>query len=252
MDKTKPLVSIILPIHNSGRFLADCLKSLIKQSYKNVEIVAIDDHSKDNSFKILKEFARKNKRIRLYKNIKKYGIAVTLNRLIKKTKASFIAFMDSCDIASVHRIKKQVKFILENPGIVVVGSQCIFINDKNKRLGKSKFPKENQLIYQSPLQGISILFETVLINKALLPKDVLKFDTSCKPFIYSDILLKLLLYGKFANLKEYLHYRRTNPNVYFSDLRKNIFSLIRLWLKSITKYDYHPSIRSLLLPLAKH
>lgn len=242
MNKIKPLVSILLPVHNCEKFLSACLKSLIKQSYKNIEIIAIDDRSTDNSFKILKSFAKKYKRIRVYKNIKNYGHAVTLNRLIKKAKANLLAFMGNSDIAYIHRIRKQVKFVLEHPKIVAVGSQCVFINDKNRLLGKSKFP----------LHGISMQFETALVNKALLPKDVLKFDTNSKPFLYSDIFVKLLSYGKFANLKEYLHYRRSSPNVYLLDMRKNIISLVKLWLKSVFTYNYRPSLRSLFFPLARH
>lgn len=251
MNNTDSLVSILLPVRNSSTCLAECLKSLIKQSYKNIEIVAIDDCSKDNSFKILKEFARRDKRIRAYKNIKKYGTAVTLNRLIKKTKAKFIAFMDSSDISSVDRIKKQIQFALKNNDSVVVGSQCEFIDKNSKSLGKSDFPHDNRFIYQSPLHGISMQFETVLINKTLLPKDILKFDINSKPFMYSDVFIKLLPYGKFANLKKVLYYRRNNPTTYPSDLRKHIPSLMKLWVKSMFNYDYHPSLRSLFSPLAR-
>ena len=242
MHKTKPLVSIILPVHNCEKYLSACLKSLVKQSFKNIEIVAIDDNSIDNSFKILKKFAKRYKRIRVYRNKKNYGRAVTLNRSLRKAKANLLAFMGDSDIAYTHRIKKQVKFNLENPRTVAVGSQCVFINDKNKILGKSKFP----------LHGISMQFETVLVNKTLLPKDVLKFDTNSKHFLYSDIFMKLLPYGKFANLREYLQYRRSNPNIYFSDMRKNIISLAKLWLRSVFNYDYRPSLDSLFSPLTKH
>src|SRR3989344_1390069 len=107
--KIKPIVSIVLPVHNSERFLSDCIKSLKRQTYRKIEIIAIDDMSSDNSFKILKEFAKKDKRIRIYRNIKRYGIAITLNRLIKKAKGDFIAFMDSGDISSSQRIKKQIE-----------------------------------------------------------------------------------------------------------------------------------------------
>lgn len=251
MNKIKPLVSIILPVRNSEKHLSSCLKSLVKQSYRNIEIVAIDDNSIDNSYKILKKIAKKYKRIRVYRNKKNYGLAVTLNRLIKKAKSNLIAFMEDSDAAYVHRIKKQVKFILRNPRVVAVGSQCVFVNDKNKPLGKSNFPEENHFIYKSPLHGISMQFETVLVNKSLLPKDLLKFNVNSKPFLYSDIFIKLLSYGNLANLKESLLYRRSSPHIYFSDLRKNIISLAKLWIKSIANYDYRFSIRSLLLPLAK-
>lgn len=254
MDKTKPLVSVLVPVHNCEKHLPECLRSLIKQTYKNIEIVAIDDHSKDNSFKILKAFAKKYKRIRVYRNIKKYGTAVTLNRLIKKTKAKskFIAFMDSSDISSVDRIKRQIQYILKNPGTVVVGSQCKFIDRDGRLLGKSDFPHQNRFIYQSPLHGISMQFETVLINRTLLPKDILKFSVNSKPFIYSDVFIKLLPYGKFANLKYCLYLRRSNPDAYPQDLRRYILSLIKLWLKSMLDYDYRPSLRAMFSPLAKH
>lgn len=251
-SKSKPLVSVLLPVHNSEEFLPECLKSLTKQSYKNIEIVAIDDHSKDNSIKILREFAGKDKRIRVYKNIKRYGMAVTFNRLVKKSKGKFIAIMGSSDIASPHRIKNQIHFVFTNPETVVVGCQCVFIDKNSKRLGKSRFPYDNRFIYQSPLHGISMQFETILINKNLMPKDVLKFDVNSKPFMYSDLLMKLLPYGRFANLKKILYYRRSNPTAYPSDLRRHVFSLLKLWLKSIFNYDYRPSLRSLFTPLAKH
>lgn len=249
--KNKPLVSIILPIHNSERHLNDCLSSLIRQSYKNIEIIAIDDNSVDNSYKILRSFAKKDKRIRKMRNIKRYGASITLNRLIKRAKGNFIAFMDAEDVSLKDRIKKQLNFLTENPGVVAVGTQCVFREGKNKRIGKSDFPRENQLIYESPLHGISMQFETVMISKNLLPKDVLKFSPKSNPFIYSDVFLKLLPYGKVSNLGDYLHYHRNHPNAYFSDLRKNPISFIKLWIKSKAFYSYSSPIRSFFAPLIK-
>ncbi|EKD65488.1 MAG: Glycosyl transferase family 2 [uncultured bacterium] len=247
------LVSIILPVHNCEEYLSEALRSLLKQSYKNIEIIAVDDCSKDNSFKILKTFAKKYKKVRAYKNVKKYGTAVTLNRLIKKvkSKSKFIAFMDPSDISSLHRIKRQVQYLVKNPETVVVGSQCKFIDTGGKLLRKSDFPCKNRFIYQSPLHGISIQFETVLINRTLLPKDILKFNATSKPFIYSDVFIKLLPYGKFANLKYYLYSRRSNPSAYPQDLRKHIVSLVKLWVNSIFNYDYRPSLRSIFSPIAR-
>src|SRR3989338_8386665 len=93
MNDSKPLISILLPVHNTEKYLSDCLNSLINQTYKNIEIVAIDDKSSDKSYKILNQFKKKDKRIRVYKNVKRYGISITLNRLVNKAKGSYIAFM---------------------------------------------------------------------------------------------------------------------------------------------------------------
>lgn len=256
--RQKPLVSILLPVHNCERFLEDCLKSLVGQSYRQIEIIAIDDKSSDNSLKILKSFAKKysprgeaGKKVRIYRNIKRYGIVMTLNRLLRKAKGDYIAFMDANDISSKQRIKKQIEFLLGNQGVVAVGAQCRFMNEKGKLIGKSDFPKENQFIYQSPLHGISMQFETVLINTALIPKDLLRFQINSKHFIYSDVLMKLLPYGKFANLPQYFHYHRNDPKAYFSDLRIHMASLVKLWIKSIANYDYQLSVKSFFTPLIK-
>ena len=251
MKNNKPLISIILPVHNSSQHLKECIKSLLSQTYKNIEILAIDDDSKDDSYKILRKFAKKDKRLKTSRNVKRYGIGVTLNRIIKKTKGSFIAFMDAEDISTKDRLKKQLLYLKSNPQVVAVGTQCFFVGKNEKKLGKSKFPKESENIYDSPLHGISMQFETVMINKNLLPRDVLRFDTKSNPFIYSDVFLKLLPYGKFTNLRNFLHYHRNHPSEYFKDLRRNPMHFIKLWLKSITFYNYSFSARSFFAPIIK-
>lgn len=247
----KPLISILLPVHNCEKYLEDSLGSLVKQSYRQIEIIVIDDKSSDNSLKILRSFAKKYKKVRVYRNIKRYGIVMTLNRLLRRAKGDFITFMSAKDISNRQRIKKQVEFLLGNHGVVAVGAQCRFVSNKGKIIGKSEFPKENQNIYASPLHGISMQFETVLINNTLLPKDLLCFKANSDHFIYSDVLMKLLPYGKFANLPQYLHHHRNDPKAYFEDLRAHSISLIKLWIKSIANYDYQLSIRSFFTPLIK-
>ena len=122
--KNKPLISIILPVHNSSEHLRECVRSLLSQSYKNIEILAIDDDSKDGSYKILREFTRKDKRFKVKRNVKRYGIGITLNRLIKKAKGDFIAFMDAEDVSTKDRLKKQLLYLKSNPQVVAVGTQC--------------------------------------------------------------------------------------------------------------------------------
>lgn len=251
MRSPKPLISVLLPVHNSGRHLEESLKSLLTQSYRNIEIIAIDDFSSDSSYKILKKFKKKDKRLRVYKNVKRYGIGITLNRLVGRAKGDFIAFMDSEDIAKKDKLKLQYLFLEKNPEVVVVGTQCTFITIGGRKTGKSNFPLENQMIYQNPLHGVSLQFETVLIRRSLLPKDLLKFNTDLKAFIYSDIFMKIMPYGKFANLKESMHYHRNDPSVYLWDLKKNFISLFKLWVKSNQNYSYSAPVRSFFSSLIK-
>lgn len=223
MKRKPPLISILLPIQNSSRFLRDCLESLTRQSEKRWEIIAIDDLSKDNSFKILSQYKKREKRLRVYKNKKRYGLAVTLNRAVRRAKGKFITFMNPNDIMTKTRLKKQLKYLLTNPKAVVVGTQCIFIDKKGRKLGKSEFP----------LPGLSLEFETAMINKEALPKDILKFNPNSKSFIYADLFLKIAQYGELTNLKQCLQFRRKdgkNPTTLNLD---SAFSLLKLWTKSI-------------------
>jgi glycosyltransferase involved in cell wall biosynthesis len=249
MNNQKSLISILLPVHNSAETLQECILSLLNQTYKNIEIIAIDDKSSDKSSSILNSLKKNDKRLRVYKNVKRYGLAVTLNRLVKKAKGDYLAFMDTDDFSSPNRLKKQLKFLLNNTDVVAVGSQCTFIDEKNKKIGRSDFPTENSLIYENPLHGISMQFETVLINKHLLPKDILRFHTGSNPFIYSDMFMRLMPYGKFANLQDFLHFHRNDPKIYLTDVKRNIVSLIKLWIKSKALYDYTPPLRSFFSPI---
>lgn len=246
----KPLITVILPVKNSAQNLAESLSSILKQTYKNIEVIAIDDFSTDNSLSILKTYRKKDKRVRIYKNVKRYGLPITMNRMIKKAKGEFIAFMSPYDISKRERFAKQLKFLIENKDYVAVGSQCYFINDNDKILGKSAFPLENSAIFENPLHGISMQFETVLVNKMNLPKDVLYFEGG-HIFLYSDIFMKIITYGKFGNLKEKLHYHRSHPETYLEHLKDNIFGLFKLWIKTRTLYDYRPSLFNFFSPLLR-
>lgn len=251
MKQQKPLISILIPVHNASSHLAECIRSIKKQSFKNIEIIAIDDFSKDSSFTVLKKLKKHEKRLRIYRNVKRYGIAVTMNRLLGKAKGSYIAFASTQDLFTKNKLKKQLDYLDKNPQVVAVGTQCLFINEKGRKIGRSTYPLESQEISLNPLHGISMQFETVLINKNLLPKDILRFDVSSHPFLYSDIFIKIMPYGKFANLKTALYMHRRNPKTYIMDVKGNIFSLIKLFIRSRALYDFDVPLRSFFSPLIK-
>jgi hypothetical protein len=93
-------------------------------------------------------------------------------------------------------------------------------------------------------------FETVLINRFLLPKDALKFTHTTYPFLYTEVFVKILQYGKFANISQALYYHRkylSEAQVKLGGIKKRL-ELGKLWVKSVSEHDYRPSIKSLLEP----
>lgn len=238
----RPLVSVLLPVFNVGHFLSSCLDSLLSQNYEHIEIIAIDDFSRDDSWKILKLYRKLDKRVKIYHNVKHYGKGITLNRALKRAKGHLLAMMDAKDVVYKERFTKQVKFLLDNEKVVAVGTQCTLINPEAKKVGKTEFPLAYDALYHKPLHTVSINFESVMINKLILPKDLIKFDTNEKALLYSDLLIKLIQYGQITNLPFTLQYRRTDLSTAQTTL-KDIPNLFKLWIKTID-LDYKPSVRS--------
>lgn len=245
MKDTKKLISILLPVYNIQAYLNSCLESLTSQTYKEIEIIVIDDLSKDTTHLLLRKWRKKDKRIRIFKNIKRYGLSVCLNRALRKAKGDYVAFMDANDVSAPNRLQKQITFLLNNPKIAALGTQCVFVNEKGKQKAKSDFPQSHDIIYHTLLKNPSLKFESLLINKSILPKDILKFPSEFCAFltkdkykIYTDLLLKMLPYGQFANLSDYLYRSKITSSSPFSPL-----TTLKLWIKSIVMHEYHPSLR---------
>jgi hypothetical protein len=161
--------------------------------------------------------------------------------------------MNPCDYISFHKFKKQVNYLYSNPKTVAIGTQYITIDENNKSLEKSSLPQEHEEIYHTLIPSVSIKPETVMINRMLLPKDLLHFTTNKYPLIFTEVFIKLFQYGKIANLNQSCYWNRVGIRRYtrHSSKIKQTFSLLQLLLKSRSAYDYRPSLRSLFPPLVK-
>lgn len=94
----EPLVSIITPLYNSEKYIAETIESVLAQTYSNWEMIIVDDCSKDNSTKIVEEYQKKDRRIKLYRNEINKGVSYTRNRAIDLSQGKYIAFLDSDDL----------------------------------------------------------------------------------------------------------------------------------------------------------
>lgn len=110
------LVSVIIPVYNTDIYLNDCLKSVIKQSYKNLEIIIINDGSTDNSADIIEKYAKFDMRIKVISNTN-HGVSYSRNCGINNAKGDYITFVDSDDILSNDCISKMMKMTISNDSL---------------------------------------------------------------------------------------------------------------------------------------
>ena len=106
------LVSIIMPSFNTATYIADSVNSVLNQTYKNWELIIVDDCSTDNTDEVIKSFD--DRRIKYFKNDSNSGAAVSRNRALKEAKGRWIAFLDSDDLWSFDKLEKQISFMETN------------------------------------------------------------------------------------------------------------------------------------------
>lgn len=134
-DETQPLVSIILTVYNRQDFLNRCIGSILDQSYKNWELIAIDDGSSDESHLVLNRYAVQFKNIKVIKQ-KNQKPPLSRNNGIAKSSGRYLAFIDSDDEYEKDHLLKRVEFMETNDsvdfihgGIKIIGNE--FVRDKN-------------------------------------------------------------------------------------------------------------------------
>ncbi|WP_350288654.1 glycosyltransferase [uncultured Croceitalea sp.] len=136
----KGLVSIVIPFKNTAQYLTECLNSILIQSYKNWEVIAINDHASDNSLSVVESFAKQDSRIKVFSN-NGTGIIPALQMAYSKSKGSFITRMDSDDIMKPNRLQVMTDLLLKHgKGNVSVG-QVRYFSDRGISDGYSRYEK---------------------------------------------------------------------------------------------------------------
>lgn len=163
-------VSVIIPMYNSSNTIIDSINSILNQSYKNYEIIIIDDGSKDDSYEIVKEFINKNNLMNIIKLLKQEnkGPSEARNNGIKNSNGEYIAFLDSDDVWKKDKLKKQVKLMNEYHEVALVG--CNINNELNN---KNRYILD--ISYKMLLFKNYFFTPTVMIRKKILD-DVGLFD----------------------------------------------------------------------------
>lgn len=134
------LVSVIMPSFNTGKFIADSIKSVLSQTYQNFELIIVDDNSSDFTDEVVASFS--DERIRYFKNDANCGAAVSRNIALKQARGRYIAFLDSDDIWVKNKLEKQIAF-MQNNGYAFSYTEYSEMDENSQALGvKVSGPKK--------------------------------------------------------------------------------------------------------------
>ncbi len=210
----RPLVSIIVPVYNSKKWLKSCLDSILNQSYQNIEVLLIDDGSKDESVHICDEYGEKDFRVRVIHK-KNEGVSIARNYGINASKGEFLQFVDSDDIIHPKMTEQLVKIINEKKADVAM---CDVVNIKEKEMLGYNF-QDLEKIYVGEMTKQEVLkniirddgFSGFVFNK-LFRKDIIKMNENVRFDSAITICEDLLFCCEYlSNVKKVVY---TNEKLY--------------------------------------
>ncbi|EME3971788.1 glycosyltransferase family 2 protein [Vibrio fluvialis] len=199
-----PLVSVLMPAYNVDRYIHEAIDSILKQSYKNFELIIIDDGSIDSTFAIAEKFALIDPRIVLIRNDINSNIVYSLNRGLSISKGKFILRMDSDDKCEPKRLENLINFLESNLEYDLVGTSITAIDENGVNIGKS--------IYYSSYEKLlkNIKYCTPVSHIWLARKDIYTELGGYRDIPGAedyDFLLRMVTRGKkFTNLESDFSY----------------------------------------------
>ena len=140
------LVSIIMPTYNCGLYIAESIKSVQAQTYKNWELIIVDDCSRDNTTEIVRAFQEQDQRIRYFQNKSNSGAALTRNYALREAQGRWIAFLDSDDLWKPEKLEHQLNFMLEQ-GYSFTYHDVTWYNEKMDQVEKYQTGKKHVSLF---------------------------------------------------------------------------------------------------------
>ena len=202
-------ISVIMPVYNGERYLAEAIASILGQTYADFEFIIVDDGSKDGSARIIREYAERDPRIQFIRLERNQGRACARNSGIAVAKGKYIAMMDCDDVCLPDRLRKQVNYLEAHPEIDVVGITIWFADQDLKPLAPLPMPLEHPLIAWEQFFGANIAYPVLLRHEPLIA--VGGYEERRNFCDDKELWSRLLPISRFANLSDVLMLYRQHP-----------------------------------------
>ena len=225
----KPLVSIVLPVYNGEKYLAESIESCLNQSYENIELIIVYDRSTDKTLEIATLYAAKDSRIKIINNLEKKNLPSSLNIGHNKAIGDFITWTSDDNLYERNAVEEMLKALLEN-NVDVVYSDMVIIDHNGEKVRDFEF-----------LDFENIIFRNYVGNCFLYKKEVFEknkgYNENCFLLEDHDFLLRAIAHSHFYQLRKKMYQYRKHDTSLTHQIAVNA-EMKQLWNEnSIKMYD---------------
>ncbi len=225
-----PLISVVMPVFNAGRFLKEAIESILTQSLGDYEFIIIDDGSTDDSRAVIEHFCQLDERIHLINQPKNLGIVPALNRGLDASRGKYIARMDADDISLPERFKKQVDYLEMHPLVGILGTAILRVDEEGKPIHPWYLPLDDLSIRWESLLETPFAHPAVMMRRQVLTENHLHYAQEARNFEDYELWVRLLGHTRGANLAERLVKRRVHPQSIVSQFNSRDFENLKLFI----------------------
>jgi hypothetical protein len=193
-----PYVSVVLSVRNCERYIKDSVKSIVEQTFRDLELIVIDDGSSDCTLEIVAECAARDHRIRVLARSQS-GLVGALEAGRAAARGSYIARMDADDVADPERLRRQVEYLDQHPKVVAVGGQVKLIDVEGRSFGCRVFPVTPADCRAYLERGAPFCHPSVMMRSGALARAG-GYRAAFEPAEDMDLWLRLAEIGELANL----------------------------------------------------
>ena len=205
-----PRVTVLMPVYNGERYLAEAIESILAQSFDGFEFLIIDDASTDGSSDLVRSY--RDSRVRLVENDCNLGQTRSLNRGLGLARGEYIARLDQDDISLPNRLEHQVSLLDQQPDLVIVGSAYYVIGETGAQVKVVCPPASDTHIRWETLFHCSFAHPSVMLRADVVHRNALCYDPQFAPAEDYYLWSQLLCYGQGLNVGHPLVKRRVHAH----------------------------------------
>lgn len=196
----RPRISLLMAVRNGERYLSEALRSILAQTYKELEVILVDDASNDGTKSVIDKYAKSDSRLVCIQNERHLGLARSLNIGLEFARGEFLARQDADDLSLPDRIELQVDFLEKNPQVGVLGSAYYLIDNRGRVLKTKHPPQKDTTIRWHMLFHNPFCHSSIMVRRGLLEWPKVGYDEKWSVAQDYELWSRLLENTMAANL----------------------------------------------------